>query len=233
MKFHILVADCPWSFSDTLTMSHVKRGAEANYSVMTNQDILDLKVAEVTADDAVLLSWVPSSLLELGLEVMEKWGFRQTQTLPWIKIKQDPFKQLKEDLTSAILNEIKKPNFLKSDLGKTIEQIVDKFDLNQILAFGMGRLFRQTHELLLIGVKGKVYSQLENKSQRSVLFGTNVKHSKKPDELQDRLEVMFPQANKLEIFARRDKSNWTCLGNECPSTLGEDIRDSLARLAKL
>ncbi len=92
-----------------------------------------------------------------------------------------------------------------------------------------------TYNTLPKGVKGKIYSKLQNKSQRSVIFGVNEKHSKKPDSLQDKLELMFPDCagHFLEMFARRDKPNWTCIGNQCPSSFGEDIRVSLERIAKL
>jgi N6-adenosine-specific RNA methylase IME4 len=98
------------------------------------------------------------------------------------------------------------------------------------LAFGMGRLGRNCHEPCLIGVKGKYTKFLENHSQRNLLMHPPLKHSQKPEALQDSLELMFPQWNKLELFARRDRPGWTCVGNECPSTLDEDIRDSLARI---
>ena len=55
-------------------------------------------------------------------------------------------------------------------------------------------------------------------------------HSQKPEQLQDSLDLMFPQWNKLELFCRRDRLNWDCIGNECPSTTGEDIRDVLTRM---
>ena len=96
------------------------------------------------------------------------------------------------------------------------------------LAFGMGRLFRQTHEICLIGTSNnKIYKLLENKSQRSVCFAENLKHSAKPEALQNSLEIMFPKAEKLEMFARRTRSGWTCLGNEID---GQDIRDALIKL---
>jgi N6-adenosine-specific RNA methylase IME4 len=91
----------------------------------------------------------------------------------------------------------------------------------------MGRLFRQTHEICLIGTRGKIYKQLANKSQRSVGFAENLRHSAKPEDLQDSLEIMFPKARKLELFARRIRPDWTCLGNEID---GKDIRDALAAL---
>ena len=62
----------------------------------------------------------------------------------------------------------------------------------------------------------------------SVSFGENLKHSAKPEHLQDSLEIMFPQGKKLELFARRVRPDWTCLGNEVCN--GEDITVSLAKL---
>tara|TARA_R100000808_G_scaffold11130_1_gene28901 strand:+ start:1549 stop:2172 length:624 start_codon:yes stop_codon:yes gene_type:complete len=98
------------------------------------------------------------------------------------------------------------------------------------LAFGMGRLGRNCHEPCLVGVKGKYTKFLENHSQRNLLMHPTMTHSQKPEQLQDSLDLMFPQWNKLEIFARRDRVNWDCIGNECPPTMGEDVRDTLARM---
>lgn len=53
------------------------------------------------------------------------------------------------------------------------------------------------------------------------------RHSRKPEVLQDRIERMFP-GPYLEVFARRRRPGWTCIGNELD---GLDIRDSLAQLA--
>lgn len=101
-------------------------------------------------------------------------------------------------------------------------------DPNKSTRVGMGHLFRQSHEICLIGTAGKsVYKKLKNRAQRSVAFDLNVCHSRKPEELQDRLDVMFPSANKLEIYARRQRPNWTCLGDALD---GRDLVVSLAEL---
>jgi N6-adenosine-specific RNA methylase IME4 len=97
------------------------------------------------------------------------------------------------------------------------------------LAFGMGRYFRAAHEIALIGTRGSCMP--ENKSQRSVIQHPALPHSAKPEALQDSLDLMYPGATKLELFARRDRPGWVCVGNECPSTQGEDIRASIERLA--
>jgi len=104
-------------------------------------------------------------------------------------------------------------------------------DINKITRVGMGRLFRQSHEIALIGTSGKtVYKKLENKGQRSVMFDLNKGHSIKPDILHKRLEKMFPDTNKLELFARRKIENWTTLGNAID---GRSLKDSMQELIDL
>lgn len=241
MKFQVIVSDPAWSFSDKLKMSDVKRGAASQYRTLSIQDIKDLKVKDLAdPNGAVLALWVPSSLLQEGLDTMKSWGFKHKQTYIWVKTKKNPldvitsvfFKFWKHSykevvklkgnkFTNYIYNSLKLMDFINPEKGGKI--------MGEMLAFGMGRLFRQTHEICLIGVNSsKIYKKLKNKSQRSVSFAPNLKHSSKPEHLQDALEIMFPGASKLEMFARRVRPDWTCIGNEVCN--GEDIRDSLAKL---
>ena len=219
MKHQVILADPPWSFSDHLTMSETKRGAASVYDTLSIEDLKALPVKDIAEDDSVLLLWCPSSLIQEGLDVMRAWGFRQTQTHVWVKTKKLPLKEYLKRFVMAILEN-------GADGGAKVGWP----DINDVLAFGMGRLFRQSHELVLVGVRGKVYAHLANKSQRSIHFFPATKHSTKPDLLQNMLGEMFPTGNRLELFARRDKAGWTCVGLEAPSTLGEDIRVSIDRL---
>jgi len=104
-------------------------------------------------------------------------------------------------------------------------------DWNNSTRVGMGHLFRQSHELALIGTSGKsVYPHLQNRSQRSVAFDLNVAHSVKPPTLQQRLEIMFPNVDKLELFARRQIPGWTCVGD---AISGKDVDTEIDELIKL
>ena len=181
MKFSVITADPPWSFNDKLTMSSTKRGAAANYSLLSLADIVALPVSRVVKDDSVLALWVPSSMLSDGLSVMEAWGFKQKTIWTWVKT---------------------------SKSGG--------------LAFGMGRTFRACSEHALIGTRGK--PKCLNRSQRNVSLDPATRHSEKPETIQDRLELMF-NGPYLELFARRERPRWTCVGDECPGTVGVDIRD--------
>ena len=103
-----------------------------------------------------------------------------------------------------------------------------KQSANKKLGFGMGRLFRGTHEIALIGTIGKVLKSLQNKSQRSAFLAQNEGHSCKPENLHVSLELMFPDAHKLELFSRRPREGWTCLGNAID---GKDITCAVNELA--
>lgn len=233
--FRVIVADPPWPFNDTLKMSDVARGAEANYSVMSISDIQQLPVKDLTDPEGTLLAlWVPSSLLQEGLDTMKAWGFFHKQTYIWVKIKKDPLQNIRKvfldifKVFDPFKEKMTSKKFLES-MKKSIISISSYDRLGEMLAFGMGRLFRQTHEICLIGINNtKIYKHLKNKSQRSVSLAPNLRHSAKPEDLQDSLDEMFVEGNKLELFARRVKPNWICLGNEVCN--GEDIRVSLAKL---
>lgn len=61
-----------------------------------------------------------------------------------------------------------------------------------------------------------------------VLLEPRDRHSKKPYAARERIEKMYPEARKLEMFARETHMNWASMGNEID---GLDIRDAL-KLAK-
>lgn len=48
----------------------------------------------------------------------------------------------------------------------------------------------------------------------TVLREQATKHSKKPLCAYEMIENMFPNASKLEMFARNERNGWDCWGNE-------------------
>lgn len=102
-------------------------------------------------------------------------------------------------------------------------------DWNNSLRVGMGRLFRQSHEIVLLGTSGKsIYKMLQNRSQKSVMFDMNVVHSRKPDLLHDRFDLMFPNTNKVELYGRRTRQGWVVLGDQID---GVELQESIPALA--
>ena len=76
---------------------------------------------------------------------------------------------------------------------------------------------RFSHEYLLwFYKKGKMLKpSVETRGKyTTVLREPSTKHSKKPECAYKMLEDMFPNASKIELFARNERDGWDCFGNE-------------------
>jgi len=56
--------------------------------------------------------------------------------------------------------------------------------------------------------------KLHDESIRNVVMAPKQEHSRKPDEIHDSIDRMYPGAKKLEMFARRSRQGWDVWGNE-------------------
>jgi N6-adenosine-specific RNA methylase IME4 len=179
-KYRVIVADCPWQFSDKLTMSDVKRGGASHYDTMTTAALCSIPVETWCDDDSVLALWFPAALINDAIMVTDAWKFKVKQIYTWVKTTK-----------------------------------------NNKLAFGMGSYFRGCSEYALLATRGK--PKVVSKSERNVSLSISLGHSKKPEQFQDSLEKMFPEGPYLELFARRTRPGWTCVGLESPD-VKVDIR---------
>ncbi len=86
-KYNIIYADPPWYYNSRNNPStKFARGVHGHYSVMKTDEICDLPIKEIVADDAALILWVTFPRLKDGLKVMEAWGFRYvTVAFNWFK----------------------------------------------------------------------------------------------------------------------------------------------------
>lgn len=84
---------------------------------------------------------------------------------------------------------------------------------------GMGYWFRNRHELLLVGVLGKVSPPPPPLRTSSLIEGIHSAHSKKPESVYEMLERQHPEKQKVELFARHTREGWAHWGNELPTTL--------------
>ena len=56
-----------------------------------------------------------------------------------------------------------------------------------------------------------------------------MQHSKKPDEIRDRIVELCGDLPRIELLARETTEGWDCLGNEID---GRDIRDAIEELLR-
>lgn len=83
-KYSIIYADPPWAFS--AWSAKAQRHVTKHYSTMTIQEIMNLPVQEISADDAVLLMWATFPNLPLALATISAWGFTyKTSAFTWVK----------------------------------------------------------------------------------------------------------------------------------------------------
>lgn len=81
---------------------------------------------------------------------------------------------------------------------------------------GTGYWFRNQHEILLVGTKGKIPAPAPGSQWSSVVEEPVGAHSEKPDIFYELIEEYFPNLPKIELNARRSRDGWDSWGNEAP-----------------
>ena len=80
------------------------------------------------------------------------------------------------------------------------------------VAHNMGHYNSVRHELLLIATKGSCTPDVP-KLFDSVVSIERTEHSRKPKEFRDMIDTLYPNGNRLEMFAREAPKGWDVWGN--------------------
>lgn len=67
---------------------------------------------------------------------------------------------------------------------------------------------------LIIATRGRPPCERPALFPTSIIPGAQREHSRKPDWPQARIDQRFPDARKIELFARRPRKGWTVWGND-------------------
>jgi len=94
------------------------------------------------------------------------------------------------------------------------------------LFFGVGSYTKSNCEVCLFGTRGRVgikegSDKLVVQSHRisSAVNSPRQSHSRKPDEIRQRIEELFGDVKRVELFAREKKEGWSSWGNEIVSDI--------------
>jgi len=79
---------------------------------------------------------------------------------------------------------------------------------------GMGYYARQRHELLLIAKRGEIPVPEPSNRFDSVIEWPRTEHSAKPPIVHERIEEMYAEFDKVELFARSPRVGWAVWGNQ-------------------
>lgn len=178
-----IYADPPWTFT-TRSDKGKDRSPEQHYDCMTLADIKALPVREIAAKDCVLFMWIIDTHLAMALEVIEAWGFTyKTKAFTWAK-----------------LNRVDPDNPLACT--------------DQSAFFtGMGFWTRANPEDCLLGTIGSPKRNEGGRGVRRLVVAERREHSRKPDELYERIETLVP-GPYVELFSRSSRKGWDAMGNE-------------------
>lgn len=78
-------------------------------------------------------------------------------------------------------------------------------------------------ELCLIGKRGRIPRPRGARNVRQFVSEARTTHSTKPEEVRRRIDAMFPDQRKLEMFARRRADGWDAWGNEVESDITLEV----------
>lgn len=92
---------------------------------------------------------------------------------------------------------------------------------------GTGYWFRNKHEILLVGTRGKVPAPAMGEQFPSVIDAPVGEHSAKPEKFYEIIEAYFPTLPKIELNARSARTGWVRWGYEAPE---QDQADAGRRL---
>ena len=79
---------------------------------------------------------------------------------------------------------------------------------------GTGYWFINTHELLLLGVRGDIPAPVMGTQAESVIDAPVGRHSEKPALFRQMIKDYFPNVGRIELFARQQVAGWDAWGNE-------------------
>ena len=90
-KYNVIYADCPWSYDNKKTGrtngdQPEGSGAHTKYDTMSNEDIANMPLHEITKKNAVCFMWATNPLLPEAMATLKKWGFEYKTTIVWRKI---------------------------------------------------------------------------------------------------------------------------------------------------
>jgi len=88
-KYNIIYADPAWKFGNSVYQDNGRKSRELNrqYDTMYINQIKELPIENISADDCALFMWVTDFHLPFAFELFEKWGFKyRTIAFVWKKI---------------------------------------------------------------------------------------------------------------------------------------------------
>jgi len=80
-------------------------------------------------------------------------------------------------------------------------------------------------ELCILGTKGQVSKYKVSNNVKALIEAERTEHSKKPNEARKRIEMLFGDVPKIELFARERVVGWDSWGDQLPQEENKTINE--------
>ncbi len=192
-KYDLILADPPWKYKNK-----VSRGAASDHYKTTDfYSLTRIPIETISSKNSILCMWYTGNFALEAIKLAEAWGFivKTMKGFTWIKFNKHAQRRI--DLYPP----------------KNFEEFMNL--LNDETKIGLGNYTRMNSEDCLIATRG---NGLERKdaSIKQVIYSCIDDHSKKPKEVHRRLEKLYGNVNRIELFARDASEGWDAWGNESP-----------------
>lgn len=206
-KYSIILADPPWKFANWSDKAH--GAARAWYDCLSLDELKLLPVSDIADDNCALFLWTTGPKLAEGvhLPLMWAWGFRPvTMAFTWTKTTKDgsPYCGLGFYTRSGTEH-----CMLGVKGGGVLSWFQDE----------------NSTDYCMLGLKGRM--KRESARVRQVISSPRRLHSQKPDEQYERIEELFGDVPRIELFARAaTRPGWDTWGIEANISIGDVERRS-------
>lgn len=195
LGYQLILADPPWRYDNAIS-----NGAAGNhYGTMSLTDLMRLPVWSIAAENAVLAMWYTGTHNAEAVKLAEAWGFKvkTMKGFTWVK-----------------LNQLAEQHINKALAAGEVQDFYDFMDLlNTQTRMNGGNYTRANSEDLLIAVRGAGLERL-SASVKQVIHSPLGEHSAKPWEARHRLELLYGDVPRIELFARQESPGWHIWGDE-------------------
>lgn len=204
-KYNLGLLDPPWDYSDKQGNDPARGGI--TYPVLTIETLCDIPIGNAFHDNSVLIVWVtlPKLMDKLSpLDMIRAWGFRPVTALfVWIKT---------------------------NKRGEVVTDNTNLIDYDDYYS-GLGRYTNSNAEIAIIARRGKMLERLD-KTVKQLIVAPIGKHSAKPQEQYSRIERLFGDVSRVELFARKENpppNTWDATGLDYD---GVDINNWIKQYSK-
>lgn len=209
MNYQLLYSDPPWSYSNTSSNG----AAEDHYGTMNITDLKRLPVWSMAAENSVLAMWYTGNHVKEAISLAEAWGFtiKTMKGFTWVK-----------------LNQLAEHHINKALQAGEVEDFYDLLSLlNRQTRMNGGNYTRANSEDCLIAVRGAGLERI-SASIKQVVYSPLGEHSEKPWEVRSRLERLYGDVKRIELFSRCAAPGWDHWGNQAPSSAVELIHGAFS-----